>query len=121
MPTYESKCNQCGKVHQYIGRISTYKEDAPMCCNTKTERYFSMGSIPMIDSISARVMDSYRCPVTEQIVTNAKQKRYIEDKHDLIIKEPGIVKNPVNNRAPDEKLPDELKTELEKELLIMNS
>ncbi len=120
MPTYESKCHKCGSMHQYIRKIADY-QNTPVCCGEKTTKTLTIGSIPMIDRVSARVMDAYECPVTEQVVTSAKQKKYIEDKNDLIIKEPGIVKNPVNNRAPGEKLPDELVPELEKELAVMNS
>lgn len=121
MPTYESKCDQCGQVHKYLARISNYQEAAPICCGVQTKRYFSMGSIPMVNAVSAREFQAYECPVTEQIVTNPKQKRYIEDSNDLVIKEKGMVKNPVSNRAPTEKLPDELKPELEKELAALNS
>ena len=74
----------------------------------------------MVNAVSARVFEAYECPVTDQIVTNPNQKRYIEDSNDLVIKEKGMVKNPVNNRAPKETLPDELKPELEKELAAMN-
>ncbi len=120
MPTYESNCEKCGTVHNYVARISNYTTAAPMCCGVQTKRYFSMGSIPMVNAVSAREFQAYECPVTEQVITNPKQKRYVEDSNDLIIKEPGIVKNPVNNRAPKEQLPDELKPELEKELAALN-
>ena len=117
MATYESKCTDCGKQYTYFARPSTMKEAAPICCDKRTERYFSMGSIPMVNAVSARVFEAYQCPVTDQVVTNPHQKKEIEARNDLIIKEPGMVKNPVNNRAPDEALPDELKPELQRELM----
>lgn len=120
MPTYESKCAKCGEVHTYLAKISNYAETAPMCCGERTQRYFSMGSIPMVNDVSAREFQAYECPVTDQIVTNPNQKKYIEDSNGLVIKEKGMVKNPVSNRAPKESLPDELKPELEKELAKVN-
>lgn len=123
MPTYESKCNKCGEVHKYIARISNYNEVAPTCCGIKTTRYFSMGSIPMVNSVSAREFQPYKCPVTEAIVTNPKQKHEIEASNDLIIKEPGMVRKEKMrgyvDKTPD--MPDELKPELQKELAKVNS
>lgn len=123
MPTYESKCSDCNKVHQYIARISNYNEVAPVCCGVQTKRYFSMGSIPMVNAVSAREFNAYECPVTGDVVTNPNQKKEIEAANDLIIKEPGMAK-PHHRRGykrPEHELPDELKPELEKELAIVNS
>ena len=81
---YESKCHKCGEVHTYIAKISNYQEAAPMCCDERTQRYFSPNSIPLINASTARVFENYKCPETGQIVTSDRQRNNIMATHDLI-------------------------------------
>ena len=81
---YESKCNECGEIHQYIASIAKCLSAAPMCCGHKTTRFFSANSIPEINKSSARVFENYKCPETGDVVTSDKQRNEIMAKHDLV-------------------------------------
>lgn len=78
----------------------------------------------MVNAYSARVFENYECPVTGDVVTNCRQKKYIEDKHDLIIREKGMGLNKEQRKEKTEEakkytnknLPNPLKTEFNNEV-----
>ena len=77
---------------------------------------------------SAARFENYKCPVTGDIVTSQKKKKYIEDKNDLIIVEKGMGLTQAERQAKRQEvknykdhLPDELKPELQKELQSINN
>lgn len=111
MPTYESQCNVCDKLHNYISSSDDCLKAMPICCETKTTK--KIFTAPRFFSPIA--LENYICPVTEKVVTSSKQKREIEIRNDLIIHEPGIVKNPKSKQIVKD-LPTELKQELRHEL-----
>lgn len=37
MPTYSSCCPVCGKIYEYVSKISEREEKRPECCGKKTE------------------------------------------------------------------------------------
>lgn len=111
MPTYEYKCKSCLSVTERINKVSDRKENTPDCKNCNDETVF-MISTPMINSVSAARFENYQCPVTDEIVTSARQKKSIEAKHDLIIKEKGIY--PPRKKKFVDETPEILKPELKK-------
>lgn len=124
MPTYEYKCLDCGEYITRYNSVDARRINTPKCqCGGNTEFKISM---PMI--ASAARFENYKCPVTGDIVTSQKKKKYIEDKNDLIIVEKGMGLTQAERQAKRQEvknykdhLPDELKPELQKELQSINN
>ena len=87
MPIYTYKCRKCNCTTEEHRSYSECDVNMPVCCDQTTFIQIQPPMMVQIDNLS-----SYVCPVTDQVVTSSKQKREIEAKHDLVIKEPGIVK-----------------------------
>lgn len=110
MPIYNSKCVQCNTNHLYQSTISECKNTMPICCGKQTKKQIL--TAPMVADASAREFQAYKCPVTEQVVTSARQKKNIEAKEGLIIKEKGIF--PPRQKKFVDETPEALKPELAK-------
>jgi hypothetical protein len=106
MPTYESYCHQCGKEHEYIRTVANYK-DTPICCGVKTSKEIRTRPVGYMQGDLA-----YKCPVSDQVVTNWKQRKEIEAKHEITVVEKGMFKKKrKKEKAPE--LPDEIKGHLQ--------
>ena len=108
MPSYESRCHKCNKEYDYIRPVSKYL-DTPVCCGVPTVK--EMRSTPL--GYMQGDLD-YKCPVTDQIVTNHRQRKNIEAEHEITVIEPGMFKPRKKEKAPE--LPKELQPHLQKEL-----
>ena len=108
MPIYEYKCKDCDQYTTKMNRIAKRELLPPTCeCGGLTEFRIS---IPMINASAAAHFNNYQCPVTGETVTSARQKKYIEDKEGLIIKEKGIF--PPRKKKFVDETPKELKQDL---------
>ena len=88
----------------------------PYCCGVQMSKVILSAPQALISNFWN--FEAYECPVTDQVVTTAKQKKEIEAEHDLVIHEPGLVKNRKGKHdVPD--LPKELQRELDRELASM--
>ena len=74
-------------------------------------------SAPMINDVSARHFDNYICPVTDKVVSSARQKKEIEAANDLIVKEKGIFP-PRKKKEKAPELPKELQSEMKKQIAM---
>lgn len=110
MPTYEYKCVVCGKDTTKINKVDDRRTNAPICTCGSVTKYFI--STPMINSVRAARFENYKCPVTDQVVTSERQKKNIEAKEGLIIKEKGMF--PPRKKKFVDETPDILKPELDK-------
>ena len=119
MPTYTYKCAECGKDTTAIRKINDRKTCAPFCCSTQMHQTITPMSSPMINAVSARHFDNYVCPVSDQVVTSARQKKEIEASHDLIVKEKGMF--PPRKKKFNPELPSELKPEMAKQIAMQKS
>ena len=70
MPVYEARCNQCGKIQDYIRRAENYL-DTPECCGQKTEKVILSAPMGWVENIA------YTSPIDGRPITT-KQAR-IED------------------------------------------
>jgi hypothetical protein len=115
MPTYSYQCAECGKEDTKINTISTRKTNAPFCCESLMRQTITPISTPMINSTSAKHFDNYICPITDAVVTSARQKKEIEAANGLIIKEKGIFPPRKKKEKPPE-LPKELQKEMKHQI-----
>jgi len=109
MPIYTYECKSCKSITEQVNRIANMN-DCPDChaCGGETKR---ITTAPMMVSVDN--LESYQCPVTEQIVTSTRQKKRIEAEHDLVVKEPGMGwRSKQNKKDRVHQLPDALKGEM---------
>lgn len=79
MPTYNSKCHECDKVHTYIAPISKYNTAMPTCCGVQTRKVILSPPQGYVQGAC-----EYRCPVTKQNITSWKQRKESFARNDLI-------------------------------------
>lgn len=70
MPVYESRCNVCSKVHDYIRPVAQCM-DTPECCGQKTQKVILSAPMGYVENIA------YTSPIDGRPITT-KQAR-IED------------------------------------------
>ena len=90
MPTYTYQCKQCNTETTAINRINDRITNAPKCCKSLMAQTITALSSPMINAESAKVHENYLCQATGNIITNAKEKKYNEDKNGLVLHEAGM-------------------------------
>lgn len=49
MPTYNSKCSECNKVHEYVTKVSS-RENSPVCCGVPTKRIMLGAPLGVVDN-----------------------------------------------------------------------
>ena len=77
MPIYPYKCGACGELQDAFNRIDDRDANAPACCGVQTARQLSAPMVFVPD------WSSYKCPVTDQIVSSERQRRNIMAEHRL--------------------------------------
>ena len=105
MPTYESQCRKCNKTFDYYATFSTCTTAMPECCGEQTKK--------MIFSTPVGYMQgdlAYKCPVTDKVVTNWRQRKNIEAEHEITVVEKGMFKRKPKEKTPE--LPKELQPHL---------
>lgn len=116
MPKYDARCNECGNTKEYYSTVDDCLTAMPDCCGKQMHKVILAAPQALISSYWN--FEAYECPVTDKVVTTAKQKREIEIEHDLVIHEPGLVKNAKGKQdVPD--LPEPLQKELNKDLAAL--
>lgn len=78
MPIYPYKCENCGTSQDGFNRIAERDSNAPQCCGKQTARQLSAPMVFVPD------WSSYKCPVTDQIVSSERQRRNIMAEHRLV-------------------------------------
>lgn len=103
---YESKCNKCNKEYEYYALVKDYNTAMPMCCGVQTTKQIFSPPIGYMQGDLA-----YRCPVSDQIVTNQRQRKNIEAQHEITVIEKGMFKDRPKEKAPE--LPKDLQPHLQ--------
>ena len=70
MPVYEARCNECGKIHEYVRKAKDYL-DTPTCCGVRTEKVILTAPMGYVEHIH------YTSPIDGKPITT-KQAR-VED------------------------------------------
>ena len=70
MPVYESRCNECGKVHEYYQPASNYR-DTPFCCGYQTEKVILTAPYGQVD------IPAYTSPISGKWINSRRER--IED------------------------------------------
>jgi len=116
MPIYAYKCDECLNEADHFRRVDE-RDNAPECCGKSTRRLMSA---PMI-GISAKPFQSYKCPVTDQIVDSERQRRNIMAEHRLVdandCTPDYVIKKKKAQTAENQRLAAELTKDIPKELL----
>jgi hypothetical protein len=68
MPVYESVCDKCGKVHDYVARIANYM-DTPYCCGNKTRKIILTSPAGIVD------IPAYQSPASGKWITSRAERR----------------------------------------------
>jgi putative FmdB family regulatory protein len=68
MPIYESRCNKCGKIHDYIRTIANYL-DTPECCGEKSQKVILSAPMGIVD------IPAYESPATGKWITSRAERR----------------------------------------------
>lgn len=84
--------------------------DTPECCGVKTEKQINCRGGFYFKGGGSQI-DAYKCPVTDQVVTNQRQRKNIEAEHEITVVEPGMFPKRKKEKAPE--LPTELKPHLQ--------
>ena len=106
MPTYESQCQECGKDFDYYAAFKDYNTAMPECCGVQSKKVIRTTPIGYMQGDLA-----YKCPVTDKIVTNQRQRANIEAEHEITVVEKGMFKRKPKEKPPE--LPDDLKPHLQ--------
>ena len=78
MAIYDYKCEVCGEIQEAFNHIAARDTSAPLCCDKATIRQLSAPMVFVPD------WSSYKCPVTDQIVSSERQRRNIMAEHRLV-------------------------------------
>jgi hypothetical protein len=62
MPVYEARCNECGKIHEYIRRAANYL-DTPECCGARTQKVILSAPMGFVSHIE------YTSPIDGRPIT----------------------------------------------------
>lgn len=84
MPTYTYRCPHCGLASEAVRAVRDH--DAPMPCDCGADMRQTIESAPMVNAsfLGSARNPGYRCVVSDQWVSSAKQRRNIEREHNLI-------------------------------------
>jgi hypothetical protein len=122
MPLYSYKCKTCNKSETKINRIANHESGAPLCCDTQMKQTITPVTMGMVNAESAKVHENYLCQATGNVITNAKEKKYNEDKHGLVLHEAGMGLNKEQRQAKQDEsrnfkshVPKDLQKTFEKE------
>jgi hypothetical protein len=81
---YDSKCQTCGTVHEYVRNIAD-RNDTPICCGEPTQREITLS---MLASSTAAEWQAYKCPHSGEVIKSAKDRKEVMAKHSLVDAEP---------------------------------
>ena len=67
MPCYESRCHECGKVHEYYQPAERYRE-TPFCCGVQTEKVILTAPFGQVD------IPAYVSPVSGRWINSRRER-----------------------------------------------
>lgn len=67
MPLYESRCNECGKVHEYYQTAANFR-NTPLCCGYQTEKVILTAPFGVVD------IPAYVSPVTGKWINSRRER-----------------------------------------------
>ena len=68
MPIFESKCDKCGTIHEYVRPVSQYL-DTPDCCGQKTVKGIFTAPYGLVD------IPAYVSPVSGRLINSRSERK----------------------------------------------
>lgn len=97
MPLYESKCESCGKYHDYFKSVQEYR-DTPMCCDQKTIKVIRTAPVGYVKGR----FDAFRSHVDGSIIANARDLKAHNERNGVVSMSEGYSTEELANIKPKE-------------------
>ncbi len=80
---YDSQCQTCGTVYEYVCTVAQCLTSMPNCCGNQTKKVI----LTPPQGYAQGDMD-FACPHSGEPITSAKKRREVMAKHNLVEAEP---------------------------------
>ena len=77
MPIYAYKCAACGREQDEFNKVDD-RDNGPTCCAA------AMGRRLTAAMVTVRAFESYKCPMTDQVIHSERQRRYTMEQNNVV-------------------------------------